>query len=308
MRRRLAGLLLTAVLSQTAAAEPRRWHETLSPHFQVSHESAFAPQSFTLDLEKLHNRLRLDLSMFAPWMAKERIKLFLYADQSTFLRGRFNPPAWSNGLAFVQDRTLATFAMEDRAKLMQVLGHETTHLLFEGYFQEAGKVPPVWLNEGLSMMEEDGPAEAEGSQWKAAFEDLSPDEIMALPRFVALTPTKDLLDDNATVTLWYVQAYGLVRFLYKGRSRMQFFNFCAMLREGKSLDDALSKVYRLRGLAALEKEFRASMGRARPSARASLAVPSAPQKEPSRAVPRTLRPVDFGRGGYKSLVPDEKKP
>lgn len=308
MRRRLATLTLLTALFRPCAADPGRWHETLSPHFQISHEAAFAPQGFTMDLEKLHNRLRLDLSMFAPWMAKERIKLFLYAGQSTYLRGRFTPPPWSNGLAFVKDRTLATFVMPERTKLLQVLGHETTHLLFEGYFQEAGKVPPVWLNEGLSMMEEDGPSDSEGSQWKAAFEDLAPEDIIPLGRFTALTPTKDLKDDDAAVTLWYVQAYGLVRFLYRGRSRMQFFNFCSQLRDGVPLEAALSKVYRLRGLAALEKEFKASMGRGRSSPRASLALPppSAPP-EPARALPKTLRPVDFSHRGYKSLVPDEKK-
>lgn len=296
------------LLTLPAAAEPARWHETLSPHFHIKHEAAFAPQSFTIELEKLHNRLRLDLSMFAPWMAKERITLFLYAEQSTYLRGRFNPPAWSNGLAFVQDRTLATFAMSDRRKLLQVLGHETTHLLFEGYFQELGKVPPVWLNEGLSMLEEDGPDDSEASQWKAAFEDLSPEDIIPLPRFAALTPTKDLKDDSATVTLWYIQAYGLVRFLSRGRSRMQFFNFCSQIRDGVPLEAALSKVYRLRGLAALEKEFKASMGRGRSAPRASLALPAPPGKEaPAQALPKTLRPVDFNHGGFKSLVPEEKK-
>jgi len=53
----------------------------------------------------------------------------------------------------------------------------------------------------------------------------------------------------------------MVHFLYRKHSRMQFFNFCSQLRDGKPLEDALWRVYRFKGLAALEREFRASIKR-----------------------------------------------
>lgn len=306
---RAAAALLLLLAAPAGAADPDRWHETLSPHFTIKHESAFAPAGVTLELEKLHNRLRLDLSMFAPWMAKERINLFLYASQGSYLKGRFTPPSWSNGVAFYQMKTVATFWGQG-PKQYQVLGHETTHLLFEGYWGEVNKTPPVWLNEGLAMMEETGDADAGKSDWQAALDNMDLAELMPVDRFIKVVPTRDLKDDKNRVAVWYVEAFGLVRFLYHGRSRMQFFNFCAQLREGRPIEDALWRVYRLRGTQGLEKEFLASLkrrggGSARPSASFGGPAPAArPAKE---GTPMTLKPVGFSGGGYRGLMPDEKK-
>ncbi len=300
----LAVLLLAA---SGGRAEPDRWHETLSPHFIVKHESAFAPQSMTLDLEKLHNRLRLDLSMFAPWMAKERMTLYLYSAQASYLHGKFNPPSWSNGVAFYRDRTVATFVNEDKRKMFQVLGHETTHLLFEGYWGEQGKTPPVWLNEGLAMMEETDEEGNAHSDWKAALDMSDARDLLPLSRLTKASPTQDFKDDRRAVTGWYVESYGLVRFLYHYRQRMQFFNFCAQLRDGRALDDVLWRVYRLHGLGALEKEFRASLGH-RPAGMRRAASPAGPEPAPTaKGTPRTLKAVGFHDAGFKGLVPEEKK-
>lgn len=246
--------------------------------------------------------------MFAPWMAKERINLYLYAGQPSYLRGRFKPPSWSNGVAFYQDRTVVTFGGTDRAKLLEVLAHETTHLLFEGYWGEQGKVPPVWLNEGLAMMEETDAEGAARSQWRAALEAMDSSELTPLARFVRVAPTKDLKDDRRAVTAWYVQAYGLVSYLYRNRSRMQFSNFCSQLRDDKSLENVVWKVFRLKGLAALEREFLASIKRSggRSVSFAGGAASAAPSSSP-RGLPRTLKPVDLLHGGFKSLLPEEKK-
>lgn len=290
-------------LSGAQEGDPARWHQTLSPHFDVQHEAAFAPAGLTLALEKLHNRLRLDLSMFAPWMAKERIKLYVYAGQQTFLRGRFKPPTWSNGVAYYELRTVVTYWGQG-PKVYDVLGHETTHLLFEGWWGEAGKTPPVWLNEGLAMLEETGEAEADKSDWQSALESIDPAEFLPFDRFTKIVPTRDLKGDKGRVTVWYAQAYGTVRLLYKSRQRMQFFNFCNQLRDGKPLEDALWKVYRIRGTKGLEKEFHASLKR-RPGTGARLAPePSASAPPPKGGVPRTLKQIGFGSGSFKGLVPD----
>lgn len=300
------GLLLWAMAAGAQDGDPGRWHQTLSPHFNVQHEAAFAPQGITLELERLHNRLRLDLSMFAPWMAKERITLNIYAGQSSYLRGRFKPPSWSNGVAFSQLRTVVTYWGQG-PKVYQVLGHETTHLLFEGWWAEVGKSPPVWLNEGLAMLEETGEAGADKSDWQNALENIDPAEYMPFDRFVKIVPTRDLKEDKGRVTVWYTQAYGTVRLLYKSRQRMQFFNFCSQLRDGRSVDDALWRVYRMRGTAGLEKEFRASLKR-RPGTGGRLEpAPSASPAPPRGGVPRTLKSVGFGSGGYKGLVPENER-
>lgn len=299
---RLLALLLAAAWAQDG--DPPRWHQTLSPHFDVQHEAAFAPAGLALELERLHNRLRLDLSMFAPWMAKERITLYVYSGRPSYLRGRFKPPGWSNGVAFAELRTVVTYWGQG-PKVYEVLGHETTHLLFEGWWAEQRKAPPVWLNEGLAMLEETGTAGADASDWQAALESTDPGDFIPFERFLDIVPTRDLKEDRERVTVWYTQAFGVVRLLYKERQRMQFFNFCSQLRDGRSVADALWRVYRIRGVGGLEREFHASLKGRRGSGRRP--APSASAAPPKGGTPRTLKSVGFGAGGFKGLMPESER-
>ncbi|MBI5201920.1 MAG: hypothetical protein HY925_10070 [Elusimicrobia bacterium] len=257
------GLILAAVLASAARANvpvEGFWHETLSPHFEIRHEAGFLPPGFVIGLEKIHNRLRMDLSMFSPWMAKERVKLAFYADRKSYLGGEYKPPAWSNGIAFHKEKTVAVYDQPNRKKLLEIISHETTHLFFEGYWWESGKGPPQWLNEGLAMMEEtEDPAVPEKSEWFQTMALLDPEKTIPFEKFVEVKPTQDLNreQDKDAVSLWYVQAFSVVHFLYREHSRQQFRNFCNLLREGKPLEAAVWTAYRYAGVPELDRSWKA---------------------------------------------------
>ncbi len=233
------------------------WHQSLSPHFQVSHQEAWLPVGLLMDLERMHSRLRLDLAMFAPWISRERLRLFLYKDQASYLAGRFKPPPWSNGVALYEERVVAVFKQPDRQRLLEVVSHETTHLLFESYWGEAGKSPPTWLNEGLAMLaEKDGPQNPERSPWYAAMVSLL-ERPLGLEEFLRFNPAQEASPQDSRLQVWYVQAYSLVYFLLRQHSRLQFKSFCAKLREGRSLGESLWLVYRFRSLPQFERAWRA---------------------------------------------------
>jgi hypothetical protein len=253
--------ILALAVALTPAASPAaavQWNETVSPHFVVKHEAPFTPSGMTLQLEKMHNRLRIDLAMFAPWMAKERVRLYLYKGQKSYLGGEFDPPGWSNGIAQYEEKLIATFESQGKEKLNEVIAHEMTHLLFEGYWGEANKRPPAWLNEGLAMLEERGDkTDGPRSEWYRAMSMFFTRKPYAFQDFLQMNPGRDLGGNQDKVTLWYVQAYSLVFFLYRKHSRLQFFNFCRMIRDGSTLQDAFGKIYRVRSVKSLEKAWRA---------------------------------------------------
>ncbi|HAM36821.1 MAG TPA: hypothetical protein DEB40_13495 [Elusimicrobia bacterium] len=309
----MAVLILTAALWVMAAACPAgqqswKWRESTSLHFAVAHEAPWAPNGFLVSLEKMHGRLRMDLGMFTPWMAKERVKLFLYKDVASYRAGEFNPPAWSNGLALYELKAVAVPDNPDRKNLMQVISHEVTHMLFRNYWQEAKKEPPAWLNEGLAMMEEaEAPDHPERTVWYQQMAVTAPASFMPMEKFAAINPATDLRQDEA-VKNWYVQAYSVVYFLYRGHQRLQFKNLCAQLRDGKSLDESLWLAYRFHGAAAFEKAWRQWLGRSehRNRVEAALAaepLPSAAEtpahdgKPKDRFAPTTIKPMN----GFKSL-------
>lgn len=207
--------------------------------------------------ERAYFRLKMDLGVFSPWMLKERINLFVYDDQESYLGGEFKPPAWSNGLAIYERRAVALAAMRDPRKLAQVMAHETTHLLFDGFWRNARREPPVWINEGLAMLEEaDLPDKPETSGWYQRMAYTEPKSFPSLDAFFAVTPTNDLHDDQNAVSQWYVQAYSLIHFLLRKHSRLQFKSFCVHMRDGRPVAQSLWLAYRYRSVADLEMKWR----------------------------------------------------
>ncbi|MBI3288331.1 MAG: hypothetical protein HYZ74_02295, partial [Elusimicrobia bacterium] len=112
----LAPLLAVLALGGPAlASNPSGWdwRQTLTPHFAIKHQAPWLPPGFSMVAERVHSRLRMDLGMFSPWMAKERVNLFVYADHASYLSGQFRPPTWSNGLAVYEEKAVALPSLKD---------------------------------------------------------------------------------------------------------------------------------------------------------------------------------------------------
>lgn len=265
------------------------------------------PSGLLLELGKMHGRLKRDLASFSPWMAKEKIKIYLYKTPESYMRGEFEPPAWSNGVAFYAKKLIATHEQPEDGKLHSVLAHEMSHLLFESFWAEERKDPPVWLNEGLAMLEEaPDPGRPESSDWHRAMWVLEEKQTVSFERFFSVSPARDMAGaDKDAVSLWYVQAYSVVYFLYRRHTRLQFRNFCAQLREGKNLQQALWKAYRYPTLSKFEKEWRAWLSL--PEVRA-LARSKSPRGSASASPPvfrkEGLKNVDFRRFHFNRLMPE----
>lgn len=291
----LAALFL--VVAARAAGDGRSWgwRQTPTPHFFISHQNTWLPAGFIMGVERVHFRLRMDLGLFSPWMSKEKINLFVYADQESFLAGEFAPPRWSNGLAIYDRKAVALPAVKDSRKMLSVMAHETTHLLFDGYWRQARRAPPSWLSEGLAMLEEaESPERPETSVWYRQMSVLDPKSFPNLEAFFAVTADKGPKNDQAAVEKWYVQAYSVTHFLLRKHSRLQFKSFCAALREGKPVGRALWLTYRYRRVADLDGKWRAWLSEPLHKRRVAL-VAMTPPIEESAPGPTGLNPWLFKR-------------
>ncbi|MFA6433892.1 MAG: hypothetical protein WCW52_04285 [Elusimicrobiales bacterium] len=251
-------LILFSALNLAASEPPAvhadaAWHLKRSPHFEIYYEADWAPDSISLELERLYGKLRLNISMFAPWMLKEKTKVYIYKDQDSYLRGDFNPPAWSKGLAYFALRTVVIFDPGDMVKLRATAAHELSHLYFESYYGEHFKYPPQWLNEGLAVLVEDMSYSGEGP-WSQALKYFPKEAAAPLKDFFKLGVGQ--LSSDEQIGYWYLEAFGVVSYLFTPRTRLQFRNFCAFLREGGKLEPALWKFYRLNGPAGMEAPWR----------------------------------------------------
>ena len=236
-------LALAAAAACAAAPPAVDWHVKTSPHFEILHESVWSPSSISLELERMYSSMRLNLAMFAPWMTRERTKIYIYSSQASYLKGEFDPPRWSKGLAFVARKTVVVYDAGDIVKLKAVIAHELTHLYFEGYYAEKLKYPPQWLNEGLAVYMEES-VFPDGGPWSRALAFFPPGRRFPFPRFFDLKI--DQLQSDSQIADWYLQAYGTVLYLYRPQTRVQFKAFCEAVRGGEAVDRALWEGYRVR--------------------------------------------------------------
>ncbi len=233
--------------------KPKKIEWTLkeSPHFKIYHESSWSPDSIVIELEKIYNMMKMDISMFSPWMMREKGKVYIYSSKKTYLAGEFKPPEWSKGLAFVQKKTIVVYDTGDIEKLRAVIAHELTHLYFEGFFGDKFKYPPQWLNEGLAVSMEDK-SYGQGP-WHNAL------KYVPRERYISFSDFFDLeiedLQSQQQIGDWYLQSFGIVKYLFNSRRRIQFKNFCDLVRSGKNLKEALWASYRIKSLPAFEKSW-----------------------------------------------------
>lgn len=255
MRMPAAFLALIALAMPAGATD---WRETSTPHYSIYHEDVFLPAGLTMGIEQVYFRLGMDLNVFTTWSDHRKINLYLYRDLRSYAQGEYHPPPWSNGFAVYSRRAVVLPGMKTVEQLLRVLAHETTHVIFVGYFSESHRDPPDWINEGLAMLEETNSRDKpESSVWFQQMVATGPREWYGLDSFFGISPQKDLGNDAARVRQWYVQAYSIVFFLARKHQSLQFKSLCGMLRDGRPPAEAIRLVYHDRTLADFEKRWRA---------------------------------------------------
>jgi hypothetical protein len=228
-------LILGAAVGPAGAGDPApALKEVSSPHFVVQYQSAYPPAGILNDLESLHVKLMLDLNDFVPWAQTEKVHVVLYKDAETYRR-ETGIRAWAGGHVVLAQRRVYTFESED---FRRVMAHELAHLFLEDFFARKNARPPSWLTEGIAtLMERDYGVERSQRLHDAAYAD----QMEPLAGFFAFDYHHQDRDAEA-MSLWYRQAYSVVRFLMR-LSSVQFFLFCSALRDGKTLDQSLALAY-----------------------------------------------------------------
>lgn len=242
--RALLWLLLAAAPAGAWAASEEAWPKTETAHFTILQDKTGASLGEHNKLERIYDELQRELWALVPWMADERIKVYLYNDRDAYLAGMFAPAPWSGGLARVsaKEKSLALYEPLETA----TAAHELAHLYLHAYFAGGKRPPPPWLDEGLAGLLQDTALSVPDSRDKGP---LIPSPL-PLKDLVSSRPARD--DSEGRVGLWYRQAQSLVLFLKRSLPETKFVSLCAKLKEGEALEKALRSAYDYEDLAALE--------------------------------------------------------
>ncbi|GAB4031960.1 MAG: hypothetical protein Fur0012_09910 [Elusimicrobiota bacterium] len=245
--------MLILLLLISCSSWSTEWKSKSSPNFNLYYEGKWTPDSIMIELEKIFAKMRLNVAMFAPWMTKHKTNIYIYADQNSYLKGEFSPPTWSKGLAFYDKKAVVVYDIGDLEKLKATIAHELTHLYFESYFSEKLKSPPQWLNEGLAVYMEDMSYDKEGP-WKRALKYTMPEKYLRFDVFFKTSIEE--LDSAEKISNWYLQAYGIVTYLYRPTKRLAFKNFCELVREKYDFQKNIWEAYRFNTASDMELEWK----------------------------------------------------
>ena len=244
-------------VSVIAAAET--WQEKSSTHFRVFYQQNPAFATAVLQYaEAYYSQIRLDLGLThvvqrdqAPWLWDKRCQIYLYTDRQAY-RQATGAPAWSSGFVNYPRRMVYSH-LEVSSFLEQTLPHELAHIIFREFVGFENRQIPRWLDEGVAQYAEVSRREA---AWDVMRQGLAQDIYIPLHQLNALQVGHA---SGGTAHVFYTQAATLVQFLLAAYGPKRFIDFCSNLRDGYSVERALSFATggSIASLGALEDAWRA---------------------------------------------------
>ena len=215
------------------------WLDVKNEHFEVFYleDAAFAQEVLT-QAERYYQGIASDLGYSRYdnfWQWDNRAKIYIYRNQEEFLKAT-GKKAWIHGTAFYNKREIVSYKWR-QGFLDVLLPHELCHLIFRDFVGFKGEVP-LWLDEGVAQWEE-----TQRRKWAL-------DTVKDLIAKRAYMPLEELMrvgsdseNDPVLSAKLYAQAATLVGYLIEKYGSSKFISFCRELRDGKSVDAALSFVY-----------------------------------------------------------------
>ena len=249
----------------------------------------------TPNLSLKFNNVYQSLFRNIPWLMGGSANAYVYQNRKDFLAHESVASDWSGAFFSPDNNRIVLYDEPDNVnKMLRQFEHELTHLFMENYYCPPGSTkpePPVWLNEGLAVNMEDITNNVSGGVWANDLVAMtilpspkSPAASLKVPRPVSNATTQFILlsdfvkndsYDSAVaagkVEDWYMQAYAMVRFLFKPynnqypEKRMQFEQFTKLLNTYQNKKDSKGRLVkdeqghqvktRVPVLAALQKAY-----------------------------------------------------
>ena len=226
----------------------------------------------TPNLSLKFNNVYQSLFRNIPWLMGGSANVYVYQNRKDFLDNEPVASDWSGAFFSPENNRIVMYDEPDNVnKMLSQFQHELTHLFVENYFCPPGSKkpePPVWLNEGLAVNMEDITNKTNGDIWAHDLivmnllpSSKSPAANLKAPRpitdatvrFIKFSDfVKNDSYDSAVaagkVDDWYMQAYAMVRFLFKPynnqypEKRIQFEQFTKLLNTYQNKKDSKGRL------------------------------------------------------------------
>lgn len=209
--------------------------EQKSAHFDVFGYGQDDTQHTDDLAEAAYNRIMVDTGLY-DFTPSGLYKIYIYGSQQEYQKKTGQPP-WSNGTAV--NGAIYTFS---GPAMDSIIAYRMTHLIFDDYM---GTTDPAlrWVDEGLSVYEQDKAATAEGYHtglFASVRAQLRTNPIPS-DQLVTLAPATELQQGQAD--LWYAQVASMIRYMIERGGGNGFQQFLQGLHEGKQADQAIAAAF-----------------------------------------------------------------
>ena len=231
-------LCCLCTLPETSSAQT--WQEKASTHFRVFYQQNSAFAAAVLEYaEVYYSQIRLDLGLthvvhrdHVPWLWDKRCQIYLYPNRYAYQQAT-GAPAWSSGFVNYSQRMVYSH-LEVSSFLEQTLPHELAHIMFREFVGFDNYRIPRWLDEGVAQYAE---LSRRAEAWGVMQQGLAQGIYIPLSQLNALHVGHA---SGSTAHVFYTQAATLVHFFLAAYGPRRFIDFCSNLRDGYSVERALS--------------------------------------------------------------------
>jgi hypothetical protein len=183
---------------------------------------------------------------------KEPIRLYIYAGPSDLQSSMIFPQEWTGGVTFTRYGCIAIgISTINLTWGKRAIAHELTHLVTNQMTLNPYNEIPVWLDEGLAMVNE-GPIQIQFSS--ALTNAINNNTLLSIQTLAS--PFSAYADLSY---LSYAESYSVVDYLIRTYGKDKMFQLLDTFRQGSTYDGALIKVYGL-DTAGLNTAWRKTLG------------------------------------------------
>ena len=244
-------IFVLCLLCSLAVAES--WKEVKSEHFIIYYldNDKFA-EEVSARAEQYYDKIASDLGYSRYdnfWTWDNRAKIYIYRNREDYLMAT-GAKGWSYGFAAYGAKAIVSYAHSEKF-LTMLLPHEMAHLIFRDFVGFKGEVP-IWLDEGVAQWEEQDKRKA---AVEAVRELITRKATIPLPQLMQMNIGQE--SDSEISDKFYIEAVTIVGFMIKQYGESRFTTFCRQLRDGGTINEALSFAYSdsVRDVGELEKEW-----------------------------------------------------
>jgi hypothetical protein len=215
---------------------PQGFNSALTNDYMVYRERLPVSSNLQKYLENIHGNFVLDVLPFSVFSDFKRIFVMMFRSRDKY-SGFTEMPRWSAATTDIQKG--AVYIMESKSFKSNFV-HELSHIYYDGFFKPV--LCPLWLSEGFAVrMQTAAQTPAERTWYDSELERFRDGRYIKFDEFMGVQDLSSYGGDDAIT--WYAQAYSVVDYLLKNKTRDEFYQFSKNLKEGRPLERALYRAY-----------------------------------------------------------------